>query len=130
MKPISILVPFKVVDSQLKVWVQRRDSDDKLKGLWEFPGGKIELEESPQQACVREVKEEVGVDLDEEQLLRFNHYHFDSLVLFVFCLEDKHRQFSEAGYVPLENLGSDNYQVLPNNLKILEDLHSRFQDVS
>lgn len=44
-----------------RLFIQRRPDDGLLGGLWEFPGGKIEPGESPEQAAVREVAEETGL---------------------------------------------------------------------
>jgi 8-oxo-dGTP diphosphatase len=44
--------------------MQRRRLDRTHGGLWEFPGGKIEAGESPEAAAWREIREELGVDLD------------------------------------------------------------------
>lgn len=45
-----------------KVLIAKRPLDKNQGGLWEFPGGKIEANESPAVALVRELQEEVGVD--------------------------------------------------------------------
>lgn len=45
-----------------QVLLAKRPLDKNQGGLWEFPGGKIEANESPEDALIRELKEEVGVD--------------------------------------------------------------------
>lgn len=47
----------------LEVWVQVREDDGPYQGLLEFPGGKIEEGETPVEAAVREVEEEVGISI-------------------------------------------------------------------
>ncbi|ODA39241.1 8-oxo-dGTP diphosphatase MutT [Desulfosporosinus sp. BG] len=46
-----------------KVLIAQRVPSDKLAGKWEFPGGKIELGETPQECLKREIKEELDVDI-------------------------------------------------------------------
>ncbi|EGW35927.1 8-oxo-dGTP diphosphatase MutT [Desulfosporosinus sp. OT] len=46
-----------------KVLIAQRAPSDKLAGKWEFPGGKIELGETPQECLKREIKEELDVDI-------------------------------------------------------------------
>lgn len=65
--PISIVIPYSYNDGTLCIWMQKRLSDP-FKGLWEFPGGKIEESEDPVMGAIREVYEEVGVDLRPEDL--------------------------------------------------------------
>ena len=55
---------------------------------WEIPGGTVEANESPQQACKREVREELGIDIPIGQLLRLNYRaeteDLSELLLFLF----------------------------------------------
>lgn len=51
-----------------KVLVQKRAENRSMAGLWEFPGGKIELNERPENALVRELYEELGISLRPEDL--------------------------------------------------------------
>ena len=57
-----------LLDSEGKVLVQKRPIGKPMAGLWEFPGGKVEFSELPEAALVRELKEELGIDIDLHDL--------------------------------------------------------------
>lgn len=57
-----------LVDEDGHVLVQQRPPTGSHAGLWEFPGGKIETGESPEAALVRELDEELGIDVDPIRL--------------------------------------------------------------
>ena len=68
-----------VSDAEGRLLVQRRPEDAMLGGLWEFPGGKQEPSETPAEACAREVREELGVEVavgDEIARVRHAYSHF------------------------------------------------------
>ena len=52
-----------IFDAEGKVFIQRRPEDGLLGGLWEFPGGKREPGETPEDTCRRELREELGVEV-------------------------------------------------------------------
>jgi 8-oxo-dGTP diphosphatase len=53
-----------LVDLDGRVLVQRRPEGASMAGLWEFPGGKIEPRETPEVALIRELQEELGIDVE------------------------------------------------------------------
>ena len=58
-----------------RVLIAKRDSGSHLAGLWEFPGGKIEVGETPAQAAVRECREECGIEVAADKL--FDEMDYD-----------------------------------------------------
>ncbi|HEY7810755.1 MAG TPA: (deoxy)nucleoside triphosphate pyrophosphohydrolase [Allosphingosinicella sp.] len=57
-----------MIDGEGRILLQRRAEGRAMAGLWEFPGGKIEPGETPEAALVRELHEELGVDVPEAAL--------------------------------------------------------------
>ncbi|MFH1158574.1 MAG: (deoxy)nucleoside triphosphate pyrophosphohydrolase [Pseudomonadota bacterium] len=54
-----------LIDGEGRVLLAQRPPGKQMAGLWEFPGGKIEDGETPSLALVRELKEELGIDISE-----------------------------------------------------------------
>ena len=53
-----------LVDVDGRVLITRRPEGKTLAGLWEFPGGKVEAGELPEQSLIRELREEIGIDVN------------------------------------------------------------------
>ena len=70
-KPILLVVAAALVDHDNRVLLAQRPQGKTLAGLWEFPGGKLNLNETPEQALVRELHEELGIDVCLECLAPF-----------------------------------------------------------
>lgn len=65
---LLLVVAVALVDADGRVLVSQRPDGKTLAGLWEFPGGKIEAGERPETALIRELKEELGIDVAESCL--------------------------------------------------------------
>jgi len=61
-KKLLLVVACALVDADGRVLIAQRPEGKQLAGLWEFPGGKVELGETPEETLVRELKEELGID--------------------------------------------------------------------
>ena len=57
-----------LIDADSRVLIAERPQGKSMAGLWEFPGGKIEQGERPEQSLIRELKEELGIIVKEECL--------------------------------------------------------------
>jgi len=66
-----LVVAAALVDVDGRVLVARRPEGRSMAGLWEFPGGKVRDGELPETALVRELAEELGIDLTESCLAPF-----------------------------------------------------------
>ena len=59
-----LVVAAALVDRDGRVLLQQRAVGRQMAGLWEFPGGKVDRGELPEEALIRELKEELGIDTD------------------------------------------------------------------
>eukprot|EP00193_Tetraselmis_chui_P001627 CAMPEP_0177764628 /NCGR_PEP_ID=MMETSP0491_2-20121128/7508_1 /TAXON_ID=63592 /ORGANISM="Tetraselmis chuii, Strain PLY429" /LENGTH=167 /DNA_ID=CAMNT_0019280819 /DNA_START=74 /DNA_END=577 /DNA_ORIENTATION=- len=57
-----------LIDDRGRILLAQRPEGKAMAGLWEFPGGKVEANESPEAALVRELREELAVSVDPAQL--------------------------------------------------------------
>ena len=62
---ILLVAACALVDADGRVLIAQRPEDKTMAGLWEFPGGKIEDGERPEQTLIRELKEELGITVSE-----------------------------------------------------------------
>ncbi|MBD0413522.1 8-oxo-dGTP diphosphatase MutT [Oryzicola mucosus] len=61
-RPILLVAACALVDADGRVLLAQRPEGKQLAGLWEFPGGKVEQGETPEECLVRELREEVGIE--------------------------------------------------------------------
>lgn len=70
-----------IIDDEGRVLIAQRPDGKALAGRWEFPGGKIGWGEEARDGLVRELREELGVEVhDAKRLIRYSHAYPDRLV--------------------------------------------------
>ena len=60
---LLLVVAVALVDADDRVLIAQRPEGKQLAGLWEFPGGKLEPDERPEDALIRELREELGIEV-------------------------------------------------------------------
>jgi 8-oxo-dGTP diphosphatase len=70
-QPLVLVVAVALVDPDGRVLLAQRPEGKSMAGLWEFPGGKVEAGETPEQALIRELAEELGIAVKEACLAPF-----------------------------------------------------------
>lgn len=69
--PIVLVAAAALIDVDGRVLIAQRPEGKQLAGLWEFPGGKVEPGERPEDALIRELDEELGIQVKEACLAPF-----------------------------------------------------------
>ena len=84
-KPRLLVAAVALIDVDGRVLIGQRPTGKPLAGLWEFPGGKVEAGETPEAALVRELHEELGIDITESCLapLTFASHAYESFHLLM-----------------------------------------------
>ena len=124
MKTIRVVAAIIVENG--RVFATQRGYGD-FKDGWEFPGGKIEAGESPEQALVREIREELDTEIRVERLLRTVEWDYPTFHLSMDCFickiesGDLHlREHEAARWLDLEHL--DDVDWLPADLQLIPEI--------
>lgn len=119
----------RVEQGEFQVALFRRMPHDTGAGLWEFPGGKIEPGESPEQALAREVQEELSLDVKVRALIGKNHQEFETRVLdlAVYRVETLHHGWTLNDHDAFKWVNAQSWRelpVAPLDIPLLEQLFS------
>ena len=89
-KNIRIVVSLALINNADEILLSKRPKNKHLAGFWEFPGGKIETNEVPEIALIREIKEELDINIDKKCIAplsfsEFDYKEFQLLLLLYVC---------------------------------------------
>lgn len=82
---LTLVVAVALIDADGRVLIAQRPEGKQLAGLWEFPGGKVEPGERPEETLIRELNEELGIVVREACLapLTFASYGYENFHLLM-----------------------------------------------
>ncbi len=83
--PIVLVAAVALVDVDGRVLIAKRPAGKPMAGLWEFPGGKVADGETPEEALIRELGEELGIEVDQRCLapLTFASHRYETFHLLM-----------------------------------------------
>lgn len=122
---VSLLL---IVKDNRFLFCKRRPHDEVYGGYWGLPGGSVEKHETPVEGLIREVKEELGIDIVEYRLL--NKYQLNKTIMNVYVhdnngfdpstirLNEEHTEYKFFTYYEVDQ-NSDEF--VPTNTQILLD---------
>ena len=89
-KNLKIVVSIALINDINEILLSKRPKNKHLSGYWEFPGGKVETNEAPEKALIREIKEELNIDINNKCIAplsfsEFDYKEFQLLLLLYIC---------------------------------------------
>ncbi len=129
MKTLEVVAA--VIYSNNKIFATQRGYGE-FKGWWEFPGGKIEAGESPEEALVREIQEELDTTIKVETLIDIVEYDYDNFHLHMKVFSGKIlsgnlvlKEHQSARWLLPEELDCVNW--LPADLSIIAKIKNNLE---
>ncbi|PLY00192.1 MAG: (deoxy)nucleoside triphosphate pyrophosphohydrolase [Desulfuromonas sp.] len=126
---LPLLVTAAIAIRDDRVLITQRMPGSRHAGMWEFPGGKMEKNESPTETLQREICEELGVEVQVEEIFAVIHHRYEwgaILLLAYRCqLEEKplqHLEVADHRWVTPQEL--DDYPLLDADRPLVEKLQS------
>ncbi len=127
--PLVLVAAAVLIDGDGRILLAQRPTGKSMAGLWEFPGGKVHENETPEEALARELHEELGIEADAknlEPLLFASHPYpdFHLLMPFFACRAWKNAPHAREGqsFAWVKKEDARHYSMPPADERVLPTL--------
>ena len=128
---MPLLVTAAVIFDGEKILITRRPEDKRHPGLWEFPGGKVDPGESPEQALCREIREELDAEVQVLKIFEvvFHRYEWGPVLILAYScrlLTSAIRNLDVAEHRWIHPNELTEFSILPADQPIIDRLISPY----
>ena len=117
-----------ILEKDGKILIAKRETGDELfAGLWEFPGGKVEEGETPEECMAREIKEELNISVEVGELITSNKHKYPHGIFELLAYRVKYisgefvlNAHNEIKWVNIDEMA--NFEFPPADIPIIERL--------
>ena len=128
-----IRVTAAIIESDDKILIaQRKSEDDIFGGLWEFPGGKIENGETPEECMARELMEELEIKVEVGTLITSNKHRYPNGIFELLAFRVKHicgnfvlNDHDEIKWITIDEISD--FEFPPANTPIINYLKNSYE---
>jgi len=124
---LPIIVTAAILRRDRSVLITKRPESSRHGGMWEFPGGKLDPNESPQEGLRRELMEELGIDSEVGDIFETVYFRYPQGTVLILVYECRHLsgdirnlEVAEHHWVPITEL--DRFDLLPADAPIVAKL--------
>lgn len=116
-----------IKDDSGKILITQRNLKKSQGGLWEFPGGKIEPNETKEQAIIREIKEELNIDINvknyiDEKIFTYPEKDINLIALGCSIINGNIELLEHEDYRWVSSSELENFEFAPADMFIVEKL--------
>ena len=124
-----------ILDSEGKILIAQRNLQKNFGGMWEFPGGKQEANESPEQALIRELKEELSIEVEVLRSFPAYDYKDEKIKISFYPIQCKivggkivNNEHEDVKFISLAEI--DNFEFAPPDYKTVDLVKENFEKIS
>jgi len=121
-----------ILDSKGKILIAQRNLQKNFGGMWEFPGGKQEVGESPEDALIRELKEELSIDVEvlrsfppydyKDEKIKISFYPIQCKIVGGMIVNNEHE---EVKFISINEI--DNFEFAPPDYETVDLVKEYFE---
>ena len=124
-----------ILDSEGKILIAQRNLQKNFGGMWEFPGGKQEANESPEDALIRELKEELSIDVEVLQSFSPYDYRDESIEVSFYPIKCKiiggmivNNEHEEVKFISIDEIS--NFGFAPPDYETVDLVKEYFEEMN